>query len=488
VFRVTIIVMALVLWGFLGSLLGGCQTKVTQPPVVIPISPDSPENLVTLFRQAYSTRDITLYSHLVHPDFKFLLQEEDVSAFDLFSSYFARREEIQAAANLFSGLGVPKPDGATIPAVTGININTFKPVTEWLPVDSSHPHFPNSLLGRFVIDFTVTLESKDQIRVSGSQDFYIVTDDSTFTDGTARVVFKIIGQDDISGKKEAPETMSWSELKIRYLTSAAPVAIFSVSPTERYLGSSLLFDASATHDPDNSSGGLFFRWRFDGWEQWTTWTSSPNSSHTYDRVGAWEIQLQARDAWNNVGAAAKKISVVYRFPSTPDQAIENLQEAYRAMDLSAYQDIIQKQYHFYYTDWDIQAGEDIPEYHGRKEEMRIHEHMFSGRPHQRMDGGIVPGISQIDIALVRNGLWEVETSGRFEGAERAGYQAEISFHRPGATTLLVSGPTEFLVVARYAVHNGPPMLYWQVVGQIDQTGPETKTETRSWGAIKYLYR
>jgi ketosteroid isomerase-like protein len=67
----------------------------------------------------------------------------------------------------------------------------------------------------------------------------------------------------------------------------------------------------------------------------------------------------------------------YPGQTTPDSVIEKLEMAYENMDTDAYMECLAEDFVFFLDPEEVAADSTLPEYWGRAEELRVHEHMFA---------------------------------------------------------------------------------------------------------------
>ncbi|MFH1844357.1 MAG: hypothetical protein ABIF77_14245 [bacterium] len=175
------------------------------------------------FHEAYSNLDIDGYRDLLHPDFKFFFQEYDINTLGLLSDHLDRDGEIDVSTNLFSGEPIPipgaiSPEPDPIPGISTIDISLLLPVGTWGP--SFHPGFENSRRALYTIELSVNRPGNKTITITGRQEFYVISRDSTQSDGSIRPYFQLVGQVDMSNtqKDKGLEGTTWGVLKCLYRT------------------------------------------------------------------------------------------------------------------------------------------------------------------------------------------------------------------------------------------------------------------------------
>jgi len=91
-------------------------------------------------------------------------------------------------------------------------------------------------------------------------------------------------------------------------SSLGPTASFTASPTAAMTGNAVQFDASASRDASGSSN-LQFRWDFEAKYDWTDWSSSSKTSHTFEQAGSFASRLQVKDRDGLIDETATTINV-----------------------------------------------------------------------------------------------------------------------------------------------------------------------------------
>jgi uncharacterized protein (TIGR02145 family) len=77
---------------------------------------------------------------------------------------------------------------------------------------------------------------------------------------------------------------------------SAPKPLFKVTPTVGHIYTPFVFDATGTHDDEDSLDLLEFRWDFDGDDIWEIpFGDSIRVTHVYKETGLYEIQMQVKD-------------------------------------------------------------------------------------------------------------------------------------------------------------------------------------------------
>jgi hypothetical protein len=162
----------------------------------------------------------------------------------------------------------------------------------------------------------------------------------------------------------------------------------------------------------------------------------------------------------------------YEFPDTPDKLMSNFQLAYSGLDINQYRNILHPDFIFKFLEADVDALNLPSDRLFKDEELLSAQKMFSGSPGvDPLDGTPVAGISDITFELFdREGTWEgTDDAVDFPGTQKAVFNTQVSFLRPGSTTIIVDGQTIFYVAARDSTVNGVTRDYYQLRGWVDRT-------------------
>lgn len=194
----------LVLYLGLGSLLllaaAGCLFSPDEPddppdggdPTELPF-PDSKEQLLANFQRAYELMDINVYGPMLHDDYKFFLQEDDIEGLGLPFDHFNRDDDIDLMENIFSGNPHLRDDGEVSAAVTEITFSTLDQNSVWEP--STHPDFPGAERALYLVDISFLRPADTTILVNGRTEFYLVSRDS-MNNGVPTPYWQVMGQVD----------------------------------------------------------------------------------------------------------------------------------------------------------------------------------------------------------------------------------------------------------------------------------------------------
>ncbi|MCP4290722.1 MAG: hypothetical protein GY780_02650 [bacterium] len=105
-----------------------------------------PDVMMANFKDIYEAMDSDAFEDLLHADFRSVLSQETIDAWNESNSplelaYFDRDAEIQIHRNIFEGLGGIDEDGIAQPPVDSIAVNVLDKDSAWEPVDASEEYF-----------------------------------------------------------------------------------------------------------------------------------------------------------------------------------------------------------------------------------------------------------------------------------------------------------------------------------------------------------
>jgi PKD repeat protein len=103
----------------------------------------------------------------------------------------------------------------------------------------------------------------------------------------------------------------------------APIAEFTWIPLIPIVGEPVLFDSSASYDPDDTIASWY--WTFGDGET----STDPNPVHVYDDAGIYVVVLEVTDHWDATSTIAYPITISDNYPPVadagPDQIVNTLE-------------------------------------------------------------------------------------------------------------------------------------------------------------------
>ncbi len=191
--------------------LAGCGSDDPVDPGDDPVIykwPETREDLVDNFEQAYGEMNITEYEKILHPDFEFMFAGTEI---------WERSQDITSTTNMFGGNQGHDEQGQVVLGVQSISVNTFHQIGTWQTQDPTHPYFPNTDLGLFDVQIVFYLEGGEHtITVTSEQQFYVIAEDVEQDDGTTRSRYFMVGQRDLGESLAKGENRSWGTIKHIY--------------------------------------------------------------------------------------------------------------------------------------------------------------------------------------------------------------------------------------------------------------------------------
>ncbi len=153
--------------------------------------------------------------------------------------------------------------------------------------------------------------------------------------------------------------------------------------------------------------------------------------------------------------------------TTPELLLEKVAQAYADRDLECYADLLAEDFVFTFLPCDVNDLGLGSDHWGREDELISAARMFSGEPHVRDDGTVVPPILAIEVLEFRQDVpWEDAGDREHPGTMRAIYSMKVLFVREGASDLVVDGPCIFFASP---VRNEDGQTVYRLRGWVDQT-------------------
>ncbi len=153
--------------------------------------------------------------------------------------------------------------------------------------------------------------------------------------------------------------------------------------------------------------------------------------------------------------------------TTPELLLEKVARAYADRDLECYADLLAEDFVFTFLPCDVNDLGLGSDHWGREDELISAARMFSGEPHVRGDGTVVPAITAIEVLDFNQDVpWEDAGDRRHPGTLRAVYSMKVLFVREGASDLVVDGPSIFFATP---VINDDGETVFRLRGWVDQT-------------------
>lgn len=182
---------------------------------------------------------------------------------------------------------------------------------------------------------------------------------------------------------------------------------------------------------------------------------------------------------------------VYLPLTTRSAVLNNLEEAYRRMQITKYQELLDQNFVFYFHNGDVGGG--VPAQWGRVEETDAHAHLFDK---SYVDNDPSDGIQEACKKIAMDVKWEdgvqwqqIDVNGEDWYIATIFYNFQFDI---GADDHFVNNPG---AKAQFTVRNAgtDEAPHWQLVEMRDLGGSSVattaaSTDQASWGHVKGLYR
>ncbi|MEN8007374.1 MAG: hypothetical protein ABFS42_10190 [Candidatus Krumholzibacteriota bacterium] len=195
-------------------ILAGCSDD-DDPVRVIPdpvAGPESPDELVALFRDAQETRDPEKYMALLDPEFLMVLQEATTQEFPSVGTMLDLSEESRIHERMFSGDNLTDPDGDFIPGVADISFSVFSAQANWSPTDDED-NFPGTVWTSYEVSLLWDRgQDFSTLRVNGTVKIYAKAHE-VVVGGTNQTYYLMAGMVDLTNLGKSTEENSWGKVK-----------------------------------------------------------------------------------------------------------------------------------------------------------------------------------------------------------------------------------------------------------------------------------
>jgi len=159
--------------------------------------PDTPDQLMANFVEAYSGMDYQGYADVLHKDFRFVFQECDVDKLDLDSNLLGKEQELEVAVNMFSREPVQKDDGSVIAAIEDIRFLDFHPLGSW-ETTNELAQYPNAVRRTYQVRVEFIRPSDTNILVEGQSVYYVTCKETDCGANELRPYHQLIGWVDLT--------------------------------------------------------------------------------------------------------------------------------------------------------------------------------------------------------------------------------------------------------------------------------------------------
>jgi hypothetical protein len=194
----------LTVFAVLALSIGGCfdsgDPEDTDPPPVAYPFPDTVEQLMTNFRDAYDSMNITEYDNVLHEDFRFIFAEgSDIDP----DGYFTREEDLLSTTHMFNGEQGMSDIGEIKPGVRDIDFRLLTQLSPtWEVVPESDVDFPGASRAIFDVELVFNLrdDGNSTITIDSQQCFYVQSEPEEIAGGGSRLRYYLIGHRDLVNK------------------------------------------------------------------------------------------------------------------------------------------------------------------------------------------------------------------------------------------------------------------------------------------------
>lgn len=188
--------------------------------------PDTPQQLMNNFRNAYDEMDLGEYGAALHPDFRFVFDEGSPVAPP--GGVFVRAEDLQSTTNMFAGESGHGSGGELLAGVRDVEFERLERLSDWEFAPGNDPLFPYATRAFFRVRvvFVLDTDAANTITVDALQQFHVQAVEETQPGGGTRCHFFLIGHRDFfvglaaaGSIVSSNEDMSWGSIKALYLST-----------------------------------------------------------------------------------------------------------------------------------------------------------------------------------------------------------------------------------------------------------------------------
>ncbi|MBA4378611.1 MAG: hypothetical protein C0395_08200 [Gemmatimonas sp.] len=190
--------------------------------------PDTPDRVMTNFRNAYDEMLADEYAGTLHADFIFVFVDGSPVAPP--SGFYTRSEELLTTIPMFSGEQGHDEAGVVKPGVRDVDFRQLTRLSEWEIAPESDPHFPGVLRALYDVEvvFVLDVDWSHTLTVDSQQLFYVTSVGGVQRDSSEQPHYYLVGQLDLdswaaSSPLAANEDMSWSIVKALYYSPPDPL-------------------------------------------------------------------------------------------------------------------------------------------------------------------------------------------------------------------------------------------------------------------------
>lgn len=183
--------------------------------------PDTPDQAVANFMDAYGARQFDPYRQMLHADYRFVLLPQVVEDFGLRDDTLDVKDEVAISWRIFHG-GISEFTGR---AIDDVSVDLLDPREQWQDVPADDPHFggfDGAQMRTYQVNLSFEVREAALIyQVVGPVTFYVAPVEVE-VDGAMRTVYQVLGQVDHTDRPAATEGATWSQIKAYYWNEGLP--------------------------------------------------------------------------------------------------------------------------------------------------------------------------------------------------------------------------------------------------------------------------
>ncbi len=269
--------------------------------------------------------------------------------------------------------------------------------------------------------------------------------------------------------------------------NTAPTASFIVEPESGTTATVFSFDASGSSDLEEPGTALRVRWDWESDGTWDTgYSTAKTASHIFAAPGTMVVALEVTDPEGLTGTTTRSVTVSDRYlpPTSPANVLANLQAAYADRNIGQYRKLFTEDFTFVFNPLDPEDPDHpTPASWGLVDELEATQNMFEDElVHEVELTGYRMGVPQAaDSVFYGPHAWKVRV-------DETNLQVATRTPDGDLLTLVVQGTTEMFFFREDPTRpiDGHPT--WFIFRWEDQPIGSVKTESKSWGQLKALFR